>query len=174
MWRSVQRHHFADGVPNRDILGSWLFALRLSRLRAVARQLSDLLPGIGERSGPDQLGDSSLLLCELIPIVFDALAPLAEFGPAANVLVGDPQLRLLSGFFDPADYLFDQRRGSLCIGGGALLNFGLRTHVRPLEGGLRGLQSVSLQGLFVHGSAPEELARVPLRVRVIRVRLLVI
>ena len=79
--------------------GSLLFALRLAGLLVLRlagllvrkRHLSLLLPGILERGAFDQLLDGLLLLIHLLDIEPDTLAPLAEFGPAANIIGVDSQ-----------------------------------------------------------------------------------
>ena len=126
LWSVALLADLVDGSPYLDIHrgGSLQFALRISRLRAVDSKILGLLPGIGEWGVLDHLLDSSLFLFELIPIEPDSIAPLADFGPAANVLGGNPQLPPaglpnLDGLFDLAEYLVDQRHrhGSLVIGG---------------------------------------------------------
>ena len=112
---------FLDGSPCRDILGSGCLPFAL-RLGAVAHIVPDLPPGKGERGGPEYLFESSLFLFDLVPVELDPLAPLADFGPAADVLGGDPQPRGLAGLSDPcfdlAEYLVDQRHGYLAVVGG--------------------------------------------------------
>jgi len=154
--------------------GSLLLVLRH---RAVARQIPDPPPGKFEWGGPDHLTDSILFLFELIPIELDPLAPLADFGPAADVLGGDPQLRRLAGLpnlcFDLAEYLVDQRHGSLVVAGGsALRTFG---SLAVGGGALRTFGSLAVSGGAFHPFGfLHEIPWIPFRVRGLRVRWLAI
>ncbi len=120
------------------VVGGRLFVLLLVRILADSRpSVGDLRIGKAERGVLDQLDDLILRVLKLLIMELNSLAPLADFGPADDIVGGDPQLcrlaLVLHGFFgglpglgdfaDLVEYLRDQR-GCLAVGGGALLPAG--------------------------------------------------